>query len=271
MARSLLDTIKSNQQNVGQQQPAQPNMQQDLSSIVRAQSGQAAPAQTGPGRSSIMQRAAGQQVAAGMQGVQQQGQLQAAGLGMQQAGQEQAYQQRMADISQKVQFQADEMNRRTTEILNNIERNEKELSQKQKNVAYEQAGFLLGIQNDQYRQELTQAAQLKRLDDGLAFREEMQKAVYGSDMEIFEQALKNAEFLNADERQFKEFLKQMSLDDAYESFSQQMAANARKAMIQGLTGASQAGADYYMQNRTGKESDDLTASDDNVDSEGYYI
>ena len=240
---SLLDAIKKRTQQAVQPQPA-PNLQQDIQQTLRAKSGKVALG-GGPRMSDIQQRAGIAQGQAQLQQVQQGAELQQAGLEQQQAAQQQQLEQGRQDIQQRLKAQKQQLNQQTTKILNDLERQKKTLSQQEKNAKMEEASFLLGLQNDQYINELQRAGALRRLENENNFKEELIKASLGEDRKLYEDNLDFQRMINADERTFKKEMQQMSIDQAWDIFRQEMKAQRTQAIMQGLGGMATGLLSYY--------------------------
>lgn len=230
MAKSLLETIKKNIQAGVQTKPQTAG--RDLRQAVLAKSGkQVAPAGGAPRMSTIQEEAAGEQIATAGRAQQQAGAIAAAGLGQQERAQEQQQAFQVQELDQQAIAQADDYTRKAESIANNLLREEKTMSTQEKIAGMEQAGFLLGLSNKQYVQQLEQEAQLRRLNDKGSFQQELKKSILEDDYNTYKEDTKFRKLMDADNRAFAEEMANFDADQAMKILKSQLSSAERGAAI----------------------------------------
>lgn len=221
--------MKKNQQAATQVAPT-PNATTDLRQAVRAKTGKAVGPGSGPQQSSVLDRAAGVESQSALNQVQQQATLNMGALeGREQTGKQQ-YQQQRAGLMQRADAMQDEFQRQSQAIVSDLARNKEEMSQKEKHLRMEQAGFTLGLQDKQYLDNLQQVAEMKRLQDDRNFRDEMNKSALEFGWVNYQKDDKFRRMMNADARQFQRDLAEQQAKDAYEAAKREMKAEQNRAL-----------------------------------------
>ena len=105
---------------------------------------------------------------------------------------------------------------KTEALLNSLERQERAIDFQKDAAKMEQVGFNLRMNNKKYIDALQQNAQRARLDDAASFREELQRAIFEDERELFDTNLEFKRLMGAEQREFLQQLSDISLDAALE-------------------------------------------------------
>lgn len=202
---ALFDQLKK------QQTPSPPE-QETLASILRAKSGKAVGAGTGPKASDIARQAGLQQTQAAQTQLAQQQQVNQQQLKQTELGQKQQQQQQfaqlesnLADIQQRARLQANQ-------TLSEFERGKGELKSKQNLAKLDQLGFDLALQNDRYIYDLQDAGRRARLDDELSFKKQLQTNFWADQIELFNLETDFDTVLSDRENEYRESLSKSSIN-----------------------------------------------------------
>lgn len=268
---NLLDAIRGNNQALTQKQ-GMTDETSKLSTLLRAKSGKASGgadvAQSNLGEqqavaqtNQTMQNQVAPQAAAQLAGAEQVQMNQQT----QQAGQEQ-------QIAQSRKFDTIQSRLKTDEILQNLERGNKELDARQQAANMEQLGQNLRLSNTQYIDNLQREGDRSRLNSAQGYQEELARTMFGESQVMLEKNLANKSILSANDRDFERSMAVMGLDTAYGMFRQEAAGEAARGQAAaagsiintgiGAYGTSQDNAskkDYYTTGG-GKGSDSYEAS-----------
>lgn len=251
MARNLYEIIKANQQ-AGATGPGQRT--QDFRQAVLAKSGKAAPMSTGPQKSAVAEQAAVQEGQAQQQvlGIQEQQQNMA--LEQQERGVEQQTQQQMRKLQTASDDQTAKYLRQVSNIAQGLQQSMGEINQQRQNTQIEQAGFLLGLSNKKYVQELEQAGNMKRLYDKASFEQELFKSALDSDYDLYVNNRQYQKLFNSRARDFTKELAEMGVREKLDLMRQQIAGQNTRAMFEGGGKAAGAVVDYAQKNPEAFES-----------------
>ena len=245
---SLMDQIKQNMQ--GQQAPtarpdaATANPLQQLQALSRAKTGKAVQ-DTGPQASSLMQQVQAQTAQDQSRQLGQQGQQQALNFAQAEAAQEQEVAQKKELLSEQlIDAQAD-FNRRAADLYQDFARKGEQLDFQKDKAKAEQLGFSLRLSNDQYINRLQNQAAKARLDNAVNFREELTRAIFAEEQDLFEDSLEFRRLMNADDRAFMDRMAEFDLSMALDLAKSQNEAAANSMIWQGAGTVASAGARAY--------------------------
>lgn len=129
----------------------------------------------------------------------------------------------------------------------------------------EHAGFLMRLSSEKYENRLQIEGARARLNQEMAFREEMQRTIFRDEIDLLEDDLDFRALLNADERQFKEFLAQMDLDYSIKIAEQKRIVQNIQAKGQATDALMKAGGDVYDKYESGEF--DTKFQESNLDRE----
>lgn len=210
---TLLDTLRGDRQQTGIQ-PAAPDSTNRLRDILRGRSGKAVVG----GGTALASNLAEKQATV-------QAQTSAIPLQQQTALADSAARQQSAAIQQDTAISRSRMEQarraegianslRTSELLGQLERDRATLDAQKDAAKLEQVAFGLALKDKNYIETLQNVGAAKRLDNELAFRGELAKAVFGQSMDLLEKELGMQNLLDSTDRQFREGLSNMNIDHA---------------------------------------------------------
>lgn len=237
---NLLNTIRSNTLAAGTQQQGVTDETSKLQALLRAKQGKAI--STPSTASNIAEQAAVQQANTQMQQqIAPAAQIQAQGQQQQQLEQEQANQILQAETAQARKFDNVQTRIATDRTLQELEQGRGRIDNARYKASLDQVAQNLRLQNKKYVDDLQREGQIARLDNDIAFKEELQNTMYGDSRELLEKKLGNQSILDASDRDFKKATARMSVDDAYEVFKSDAKAQKNRAMWEGIAGIGSAG------------------------------
>lgn len=250
---TLLETIRQNMQSAaaGAAQPTaanQVNTTGQAQTLMQARSGKAVAAGTTPRISNVGEQLAQQQAQLGQQQLAQQ-----VAQGTQQLKtQEEQQAQKIQLQEQEQKFEAGKVetdfSRNADALMNQYIQGQKQLNLNKDKANFEQIGFNLRQQNQQYMDNLRREAQKSQLDNALRFKEEMARTVFSEEMGMFQDNLDFRSSLFSDKQAFNDKMAQMDLDYAVqmaEFDAKQASANSLYTGIGTLvSGGAQAYAAY---------------------------
>lgn len=248
---NLLDTIKQNRDQLAGQQAPATDQTQKVQQLLRAKSGQAV---TGGDAtiSNIGEQAANDQT---NQQLQQQGQQ----IQLQQQSTKQAAQQEQQQtdtqkqqLDQAKRFQTIENRMKTNNLLNDLTRDKASLSLDKDRSRLEQAAFLLSMQDKQYTDNLQDIGRKRGLDNDMKFKDEMQQVAFGDNLDILQNKLGQDDVMRASDRQFKQAMSNMSIDDAQKIAAIEIAGNAQMGALNQASMVQEAQRQAALGNAAGK-------------------
>lgn len=145
-----------------------------------------------------------------------QGELAAAQLEQQEAKQEQQFEQRKAVLNEEELNVRQQMQNKTQEILMDFSQRRGELDFKENSSRVQFAMAAMRMSNDDYLDQLEVEGAQSRLNDQAAFDWELTQTIMADEMEIFKNDLSFKAAMNADDREFKEYLFEMDMNTAIE-------------------------------------------------------
>lgn len=215
--------------------------------LLRAKVGGGQTPSEGPRRSSIQETAAAQDTQSQLAQGALSNKLQGKQLLQAEEEQEVKTEQQFLNLSEDRENTKAQMARQTAEILNQFESGIKQLDSQKDKAELEQVGFMLRLQDDKYIADLQQNAQRLGLDNDLKFREEITRAAYEDDMDIFKNNLEFQTFINMDNRKFQMQVAQMDINFAMNLAEKELDAVKTKTLFTGLGNLGTAGLSYYEQ------------------------
>lgn len=229
---SLLDVIRRNSANMSAtaSQPA-PDQTYQAQELLRARSGKSVGPTSAPRASNLGERQAtvgGQQA---LIPIQQEQQLASTALSGQAAEIQQARENLRRKSEQQERFQSADAQMRTTQLLSDLEGEKAKLGAAQDRAKLEQVAFGLAMADKQYIENLQTAGQRLRLDNDLAFREELSRAVFGDTLDLMKEALDTQSILDMSNREFSERMAQLDIGHADRMADIQLDQMSRKNNI----------------------------------------
>lgn len=240
---NLLDTIRSNSQK--QPEQGMTDETQRLQGLLRAKSGKAL------GGSAVGPSSLGEQQAVTNtnQTIQNQVQPQAAIQNAQQDQQSSQIQQQegqqRADISLANKFDNIQNKVRTSQLLNDLQRDRDTLDMRKDAARLEQVASSLRLQDKKYVDNLQREGGKRRLDNSLEFNQALTQSIFDDNQDILQKNMDGQSILNANDREFRKSLAQMGADDAYGMFREQQKAAQQQQMWQSLGALTTAGIGAY--------------------------
>lgn len=226
---NLLETIKQNRQALTQPAGVE-DQTQKVQTLLRAKSGKA----VGGGdavTSNLGEQAAVQNTNVMMGQVAGQAQVQQQGDVLAQAQQQQQERLQRQDIDQAKKFDTVQNRLQTQTVLNDLSRNKGALDQDKQQAQLEQAAFLLSMQDKKYTDQLQEIGRRRRLDDEGAFKSEMQDQAFGDSLGLLQSKLGNQDVMSSSDRDFKQAMSSLNVDDALKIAEMNQASNERMAAI----------------------------------------
>lgn len=246
---NLFDTIKENRSLLATEKPEVEDQTLKVQKLLRAKTGR----EVGPAETATSNVA--EQVAQGTTGTQlaqlgSQMQMQQAGEDIEQARLAQQERLQREETDQARKFQTMQTRMETNKLLNDLSRDRGSLSLEKDKARLEQTAFLMAMQDKKYTDQLQDAGRRQRLDDQVAFNEEMQKQAFGLELDLLKDKLQKQDILSASDREFQQMLSSMSIADAQAiaqmemAYDQQVTAIKAELMRQGVSAeAAQAAAE----------------------------
>jgi hypothetical protein len=212
--------------------------------LLRAKVGAGQTGTEGPRRSSIQETAAAQDTQSQLAQGALSNKLQ--GKQLLQAEEEQAVktEQQFLNLNEDKENMRAQMARQTAEILNQFESGIKQLDSQKDKAALEQVGFMLRLQDDKYVADLNQNAQRIGLENDLKFKEEITRAAFEDDMDIFKNNIEFQTFMNMDRRQFEVQVAQMDINYAMQLASRELDSAKTQQLFTGVGNLATAGLSY---------------------------
>lgn len=121
-------------------------------------------------------------------------------------------------------------------LMGDITRQLSSMNQEKKELAMEQLGFTMALQDTKYLDALKQEGQKRRLDNELDFREELVASQFKDMENLARDKTELYDMVMMDERQFQERLGRMDIDYAMEIASQAIKDNNTSAIVSGISG-----------------------------------
>jgi hypothetical protein len=178
----------------------------------------------------------------------------------------------MLTVSADQQFRqlASEMAVNTDNIFREFERSNKELAYRKDAAQLEQVGFLMAMKDKSYMDELNRIGAERDLQDKMNYQEEMQRLVWGQELDLQMDQMKFKSKLNASQREWNEYLSRIDAEGALALAKATLADESRTQMISGVGNLAKAGIDAYYksdewQTRQDNEFQDLKESGEQVD------
>jgi len=245
MAKTLLDTIKSNLAAPAVSGLGMEDRGETTQNLLRAKLGKAS-TDSGLARASSMQeQQALSQGRLGVRAVAQEGQLKSQEIQQASREVEQETEQKFLNIGDQLKDVQNKFALQSDEIMQDYARSKKDLTASEERARIEQLGVMLRLQNDMYIADLENEGQRARLDNDLSFKQEMAKSVFEDDEELFRNKLIMRSVTDASEREFREQLNYMDAKAAYEIGKAEAKAARKASMWKGIGNIVGSGTQAY--------------------------
>lgn len=244
MAKTIADIMADNQQlnpNLGR--PT--DQKAKLEKLLRAKSGKAVGAGTGPASSAIQETAATQQVAAQAKDIETQQMLQTQAVSQQeQQLEQQAQEMREADTEQ-AQIQKKEFNRQKDNILSDLKRNFQQMDMKERESKFQMAATLMRLDNQKYIHKLQTQGKRDRINSQAAWERKFAETQAKDAMILFRNNMLSADTLFQDDERFRTLMGEMDIKDALDALDEAAKQKGAEQMAGGMSQAISAGAQMY--------------------------
>ncbi len=262
---TLMDTIAQQQKSAPEQIASASTTapQMNVQQLTQAASGKAASGVGGIAASQQQVLAAKQANQAQQQQQQAAGQQQAVQLQQQQAAQQQQFAQQKAKISEQSARIAEQAQRQTTALMNELAQGKERLGAEQYAAKVQQATQGIRLANDKYLTNLDARAQQANLADDISFSEEMQRAIWNDESNLFNSNMEFQNLLQADQRSFQAQLARMDLDTAIALAKTEAKAAGAQQMASGVGTLASAEAMAYAKSPAAPESKASQTTTDN--------
>ena len=255
MARSLIESIQG---DLGMKQTAKASEgTQGASRLLRSKLTGKSTGSTAPTTTSDATVAATQQTQAGLNSVQQQGQVAASQIAGQDAQQQLRDQQAMtqADIDRQAIEQSFDIEQEN--LIRELSRSDRTLDNQRTIANLEQLGFMAALSDKQYIEKLQNYGRMNRFDDDLTFREGLQTQVFADSEDLFRGDLDFRSLLKADSREFAEMMAGININHALDIADHTASTASTRQVIGGVGSSVSAGVSAY-----GKYADKTESADD---------
>lgn len=238
-------SLLSRLQQLGQASAAPEGQTEELRQRQRALTGKGEVEQAGPKAASISERIAQQQVSQ----IEEQTEKQETQLvdEIETRAQQVAQTFDAAKLQQMEQLlnAKQQIQQQTTQLLNQATREGKKLDARKQAAAVEQLGFELRMNNDEYIQKLQHNGIRARLDNQVAFKEELQRSIFANEMELFNSSLDFQRLLQSEGRDLMQQLHQLDLDHFRILGRMQVDSANKTNMYSGISSMISGGAQAY--------------------------
>ena len=209
------------------------------------------PAALGPRGLAVAEVAARQPAQQKLAEIGQAAQLQATGIEQAFAGQAEEQRQQEAGIEGQRQQRALENRIQTENILRGLEQGRAELGEKNRQLGLEMAAANLRLADAKYVDDLRREGEKARLQENIAFGEQLQRSILENNQALLNMQLKNKSLLSASDRDFQKELAKMGAADAINAAKENMRAESERAVIGGLAGLVPVAAGAYSTQQKG--------------------
>ena len=231
--------------------PAQSDDTQRVARLQEGMVGREVGPSSAPGQSTLAERIAQGQTRQQVEQAKQKAEI----VGQQQATAEEAQLQQFRDEDLSTVERAMDIKQsiaqKTDALLNGLKRQERALDFQKDAARLEQIGFDLRMNNKKYIDNLQQNAQRARLDDAAAFKEELQRAIFDDERELFDTSLEFKRLMDSEQREFMQELSNISLDAALELGKYEAKSASELGKWQGIGGMVSGAAQIFA--KTGKK------------------
>jgi hypothetical protein len=202
--------------------------------LVQAKSGRSVGPSSVPAASNVQEQIANQQQALQASALAQQAQLGAEVMKANEQAQQAAITQQQQELTSQAEQVDKEFLSRQEDVLDSYLRGQKQLNLQKDKAALEQVGFSIRLNNSQYISNLEREAKRSGLTSDVRFKEEMARAVYADEMELFNDSLDFRSALFADKLEFNEMMNNMDLDFAIDLARQDAKQASSEALWTGV-------------------------------------
>lgn len=239
---NLMEILKSSQS--AQQASPQLGETEQISKLVGAKSGKAAPVGSGPRQSSLASAVANNVSRGQIQEQQQQ-----AGLVQEQQVTQlndinQRGQQQQTEFSEKNKQLKNQFDTRMGQMLDNYAMEGRKLDTTRDIENMEQVGFNIRLNNDQYVNKLKQEGQKARLDNDISFKTQLMMNAFADTETVLKDNIMFKTIMDADSREFEKQLSAIDANIAMGLMRKEMEAQQAGDMWAGLGGVAKAGLTY---------------------------
>lgn len=258
---SLLDTVKQNSSALSASTPdsnpllSQTGLAPTVGEATEGTAQIAAVGQTGKALnqqaglntrlSSLGERLASVQALNQAKDVTKEAQMQGVSLDQQQDALAQQFNQQNTQISENRVAAQEQFNTQLKGMMSEYTSQLKGLNLQKDKARMEQAGFMLRMGNQQYIDKLQMEGRKSRLDDAIAFNEELNRSVFSQELDLFSNSLEFRNLMQADARSFQQQLGNMDNEFAMQIAMADNKAAGSQMMWSGI-GSAVGGAASYM-------------------------
>lgn len=266
---NLLDTIRQNSQTIAGQPAANTDQTQQVGTLLRAKSGTTSTGGDFSGSNLGEQQAVSQTNNTLQNVIQPQNQIAQANLAQQSSAQNQQAGIQQGQIAQTNKANTIQTQLQTNSILQQFEQGKGQLKLDENTAAANQIATNLRLQNQQYVDQLNNAAAKDRIDSGNNFKVALEQSIMGDNTQLLKQKLGNQSILDVNNTDFNRALADMDAGFAEQLLSNQLAGQKQAAIYGGvgaivtggLAGAGASGAFNSAPAATGAAAADQNASD----------
>lgn len=238
---------------------------QRTQNLLRTKLGKASTDSQTPRISNLQEQQAVSAATAGLDQMQVQGRLRAEQLQNQEDQVNTQFQEQSLDNKAKLAELDDAFTRRSEEILNELSRADKTLDSERKTAKLEQLGFMLRLQDKDYLANLEREGARARLENQINYKEQLARDIFNEDLDAFKDEIMFREFINAEQRDFDDYLNQMDINSAMKVAKSKLKNEKSKAMWSGgasmVMGALGGGGGGTAASSVGNSDDGLTEAD----------
>lgn len=251
MAKTLMDNIRQKLEQP-QQQPgtAAPvggvqDQTERTQGLLRAKLGKAGGQDTGPRLSNIQEQQAAKQTRLGAERLATQGAVQSQQLAQQEEATRVQEQESLANLMEQREDVVQRFELQSESIAKDLERNMKQMDDREKQAKMEQLAFTLRFQDQQYVTELQRAGERARLNDNISFKEQLARENFQDMEDLVRSEVGYKKIADMSRREFQEELNRMDMQYAQEMAHQAQVTQMKQQKYKMMTGGLQAGTQAY--------------------------
>lgn len=232
---SLLDIVKGNRGSLAGEKAELTDETAKAATLLRARTGKVAGPTPGVVQSNLGEQAAVADTQAALDSTAATIQTQQVAGDIQARQQEQQAEQVAAQATQARKFQTVETKMKTNQLLSQLSRDRGTIEFEKDKAALEQTTFLMSMQDKAYVDQLQDIGRRTRLDNEVAFGEEMQRLAIGSSLALLKDKLKGRDVLSASDRDFAAAMSALKVEDALRIAKLEMADTEAQAALEAAT------------------------------------
>ena len=218
------------------QQPVAPTQTAQVQQLLTTKAtGRVAGPTAAPKATNIQEQIALNQASLQQKELARSGQEAATQLGMQAEEAQQQYQQATAELDEKQIMAQEQYQREVEAVMRDVARGTRQIDFEKDQAKAEQVGFQLRLSNDKYIQNLRLEAARSRLVSAASFKEQLARTIFAEEEALLRTDLSFRAMLGADDRQFRERMAEINLEEALALANAEAAGDNAVTMWSGIS------------------------------------